>query len=105
MGFETDFQKDRLIFSLTDDFTIYDVAKARLEILKYLEKASLVELRSDKLSRADTAGIQLVISLVKTCIKKNIEIIMQKNSKIFDSGYCPGNNLKTFLYERVKEHD
>ncbi|MGE4519029.1 MAG: lipid asymmetry maintenance protein MlaB [Desulfobacteraceae bacterium] len=104
MGFKTDFKEKKLILFLTDEFTIYDVGEAKIQILKYLDKASFIEIRSDKLSRADTAGIQLIISLVKTCIKKDIEIIMKKNSKIFDFASFPGNNLKTFLYERVKDH-
>ncbi|MCB9481848.1 MAG: hypothetical protein H6681_02515 [Desulfobacteraceae bacterium] len=104
MGFKTDYKENELVLHLTDEFTIYDVSQARTELLKFIDNISLIKIRSDDLLRADTAGIQLIISLVKTCIKKDIEIIMKKNSKIFEFASFPGNNLKTFLYERVKDH-
>ncbi|MDY0360128.1 MAG: STAS domain-containing protein [Desulforegulaceae bacterium] len=104
MGFKTDFKDNELVLCLTGEFTIYDVSQAKKEILKYINNISRVKIKSDELIRADTAGIQLVISLVKTCIKNDIEIIMKKNSKIFEFASFPGNNLKTFLYERVKDH-
>lgn len=104
MGFKTEYKENELVFDLTGEFTIYDVRQAKQDILKYINNISLLKIRSDELIRADTAGIQLIISLVKTCIKKDIEIIMKKNSKIFEFASFPGNNLKTFLYERVKDH-
>ena len=104
MAFNADYKENEVVLYLTGEFTIYDVAEAKKEILKYINNISLLEISSDELIRADTAGIQLIISLVKTCIKKDIEIIIKKNSKIFEFASFPGNNLKTFLYERVKDH-
>ncbi|MGM0417670.1 MAG: STAS domain-containing protein [Thermodesulfobacteriota bacterium] len=97
MGFKTDLKNNLAEFEVSDEFTIYHLSSAKDELVKILDKCSGVKLDFKNVSRIDSAGIQFLISLVKTCTRRNISIEIINKEAFYNAACLPRENLKSFF--------
>ncbi len=67
-------------FSCGEALDIVHVGPLRDRLRKALEKSYTIELKADKVEKADTAGLQLFVILAKTVKQHNGSLIWKKPS-------------------------
>lgn len=97
MGYKAGFNEKELLIELTDKFSVYDVLSLKNAILDKIDESKLVKIDYLNIESIDTAGVQLLISIVKTCRNKEIELIFNGNSVINEYSNLLGRNLVKFL--------
>lgn len=85
--------------SLGESLDISQATSLHGRMLRALEKSSTIELKADAVQKADTAGLQLLLSLKKEVTMQGGEIIWKKPSKnLLDSAQLLG------LFEHLGLH-
>lgn len=104
MGYKTKVEGSLLLFELIEEFSIYDVLAAKNEILENFTTLEALTLNFSKLNSIDTAGIQLIISIIKTCRAKKIIIKIEDQAKVTEYLDYLGDNLGPFLNESISNN-
>ena len=69
-------------FSCGEVLDIAHVTALHSRLQKSLQKASVIELKADKVSKTDTAGLQLILSLISEVKLVGGEVIWKKPSQM-----------------------
>ena|GEM_PF-6130623 len=99
MGFKTELKNGLAEVEISGEFTIYHLSSAKNDFVKILDQCSVLKLSFKNLSRVDSAGVQLLISLLKTCTDKSIDIEILNEEAFYKAACLPGKNLKSFFSE------
>lgn len=75
-------KKGKRILRFGDNFTVCEIAEIRIEILKALSGKKDVDLDLSAVNECDTAGIQVLLSLMKTLDNHKKTVAIKKASKV-----------------------
>lgn len=79
------------------DFSVYELKGLRDELLEVLKDMETIEIDFTKLDGIDTPGLQFIVSLVKTCDERSIDVVSRENSVVTEFLKGSGENLKDIL--------
>ena len=97
MSYKAELKGSELVLELKDEFNIYDVVSAREDILELLDSADSFQVMGTFLTSLDTAGLQLLISISKTCEAKQIKLVFSDCEKVFAYSGFMGENLNSLF--------
>lgn len=67
-------REDKKALRFGDNFTVFEIADIKKEIIKPLSQETVLELDLSEVEECDTAGIQLLLSLMKSARDKENNI-------------------------------
>lgn len=97
MAYKIDVDEKDLEIEISENFNIYDVLSFKNDVVNYLENKTFVKLELINIENIDTAGVQVLISLIKTCRTKKIEYVIKGNDFFFNYLNSLGSNLESFF--------
>lgn len=75
--------KEKIFLSLEGEITIREVSGLKEALLKHLAKEKNIEINLERVSKIDTAGLQLLCATNKTAVQKGKPLSLKKCSAAF----------------------